>query len=254
MNSADENLPPDDPLRQTGPQEWTIVGSSWSRLAEDLFKVVTKPWWSDRDYLERDPGPFLNDPKRIATASLAQIRAMLTSCWRADRFSKGAWADAVYSGMILHILRRLEELRPAIMIERAIEIALQVHSGATDKAGVAYILHPLHLMLQMNTPEQQIVAVLHDTVEDSEGAVTLQTLRAEGFPEQIVTAVDALTKREGETYDSFISRLAPNPLARTVKLADLRHNADLTRIQSPSPEDYDRAQKYHRSIAYLESL
>jgi (p)ppGpp synthase/HD superfamily hydrolase len=143
---------------------------------------------------------------------------------------------------------------PLIMIERAIEIALKVHSGATDKAGVPYILHPLHLMLQMHTPEQQIVAVLHDTVEDSGGAVTLQTLRAEGFQEQIVTAVDALTKRDGESYDLFISRLAPNPLARIVKLADLRHNADLTRIQSPSAKDYERAQKYQRSIEYLESF
>ena len=130
-------------------------------------------------------------------------------------------------------------------LERAIEIAASAHRGDVDKAGDPYILHPLSLMLQFDDLDEMIVAVLHDTVEDS--SLTLGELKKEGFSDAVIAAVDALTKRDGETYEEFISRLSPNSLARQVKLADLEHNMDVRRLKSLTSNDLERIAKYHRS-------
>jgi (p)ppGpp synthase/HD superfamily hydrolase len=135
-------------------------------------------------------------------------------------------------------------------LERAIAIAALAHKGQVDKAGAPYVLHPLRMMLAVKTPEARIAAVLHDVVEDT--AVTLEELKGEGFPASVLEAVDALTKREGEDYEAFIRRVAPNPIAREVKLADLRDNSDLSRIAEPTERDRERIRKYQRAIAYLE--
>ena len=135
-------------------------------------------------------------------------------------------------------------------IERAIAIALAAHDGQVDKAGAPYIFHPLRMMLSLASLEERMVAVLHDVVEDSD--VTLDRLRAEGFPDAVVAAIDALTKRDGEEYEVFIRRVGPLPLARRVKLADLRDNADLSRISQLTEKDRQRLAKYRRAIATLE--
>lgn len=137
-------------------------------------------------------------------------------------------------------------------IERAIAIAAMAHEGQVDKAGAPYVFHPLRMMLSVGTPEARMAAVLHDVVEDT--SVTLEQLRAEGFPQEVIEAVEALTEREGEDYEAFIRRVAPNSIARQVKLADLRDNCDLSRIAQPTAKDYERIEKYRRAIAYLESL
>ena len=137
-------------------------------------------------------------------------------------------------------------------LERAIEIAAKAHAGQVDKAGAPYVLHPLRMMLAVRTPEARMVAVLHDVVEDAE--VTLEELRAEGFPAVVLEAVEALTSREGEDYEAFIRRVAPNPIAREVKLADLRDNSDLSRIADPTERDRERVRKYQRAIRFLEGL
>jgi (p)ppGpp synthase/HD superfamily hydrolase len=134
--------------------------------------------------------------------------------------------------------------------ERAIEIAAKAHAGQVDKAGQPYVLHPLRMMLAVTMPEARMAAVLHDIVEDT--TVTLDELRAAGFPATVLEAVEALTKREGEDYEAFIRRVAPNPIAREVKLADLRDNSDLSRISEPTERDRERIKKYSRAIAYLE--
>lgn len=126
------------------------------------------------------------------------------------------------------------------------------HEGQVDKAGMPYVLHPLRMMLSVDTPEGRMAAVLHDVVEDT--AVTLDQLRAEGFPEAVIEAVEALTKRDGEDYEAFILRVAPNPIARKVKLADLRDNCDLSRLAEPTEKDRQRIEKYRRAIDYLASL
>jgi (p)ppGpp synthase/HD superfamily hydrolase len=155
-------------------------------------------------------------------------------------------------------IERLDITKPG-SLERALEIAARVHANQTDKGGAPYILHPLRLMLSLQDPDERIVALLHDVIEDSRDTpheVTAECLRGQGFSDVVVTAVVALTKIKSgsweEPYDDFIARLAPNPLARRVKLADLSDNADLTRIPQPTPKDLERLEKYKRAIAYLE--
>ena len=134
-------------------------------------------------------------------------------------------------------------------LERAIEIAAKAHAGQVDKAGAPYVFHPLRMMLAVSSPEARMAAVLHDVVEDTD--VTFEQLQAEGFPTPVLEAVEALTRREGEDYEVFIRRVAPNPVAREVKLADLRDNSDLSRIAEPTERDRERIEKYRRAIAYL---
>jgi (p)ppGpp synthase/HD superfamily hydrolase len=144
-----------------------------------------------------------------------------------------------------------ETPRVPSLLEHAIAIATRAHKGQLDKAGAPYILHPLRLMLAMSTEEERLAAVLHDVVED--GGITVGQLRAAGMPDSVVKAVDLLTKRKGQEYDAFIRRLAPNSLARTVKLADLRDNSNLSRIANPTDEDQFRVRKYSQAIAVLEA-
>lgn len=134
-------------------------------------------------------------------------------------------------------------------LEKAIAISARAHEGQTDKGGSPYILHPLKVMLRLSHHDERIVAVLHDVVEDTH--VTLADLRNEGFSEAILAAIDALTKREGETYQAFIERAARDRLARRVKLADLAENSDLSRIDSPSQNDLERVEKYRKAAEYL---
>ncbi|KIP91853.1 HD domain-containing protein [Pseudomonas fluorescens] len=134
-------------------------------------------------------------------------------------------------------------------LERAIAIAATAHSGQVDKGGAPYILHPLKVMLRMNTLEERIVAVLHDVVEDC--GVSLDDLRGEGFSEEVLAAIAAVSKVPGESYDDFVDRAAQNPIGRVVKLADLEENSDISRIASPSWEDLERVEKYRRAIARL---
>ncbi len=127
-------------------------------------------------------------------------------------------------------------------LERAIEIAARAHAGQIDKAGEAYILHPLQVMLRVKGTHERIAAVLHDVVEDT--PITLAQLRAEGFAEAVIEAVDALTKRSGETRLEAAKRAAQNPIARAVKLADNTENMDLTRIANPTAKDFARLEEY----------
>lgn len=134
-------------------------------------------------------------------------------------------------------------------LERAIAIAATGHAGQVDKGGAPYILHPLKVMLRMTTLEERIVAVLHDVVEDC--GVSLDDLRKEGFSEDVLSAIESVTKVPGESYEDFVDRAAQNPIGRAVKLADLEENSDLSRIASPGWEDLERIEKYRRAIARL---
>jgi len=145
-------------------------------------------------------------------------------------------------------------MNPGTFLADAVALAARVHREQRDKAGMPYILHPLRLMLRQESEEAQIVAVLHDVLEDSPdtGApVTCADLREMGFGEDVVRAIDALTKREGESYDDFIDRLASNPLARQVKMADLEDNMDPRRLASLGGPDLERIAKYHRAWVRL---
>lgn len=135
------------------------------------------------------------------------------------------------------------------LLERAIAIALEAHGDQTDRTGKPYILHPLHLMMQMDDEVEMMVAVLHDVVEDSER--TAGDLRREGFPTEVVEAVALLTHEEGVAYDDYVQRIKPHPLARKVKMADLMHNMDVRRIAKIQDNDLERLKKYHRAWKIL---
>ncbi len=147
-----------------------------------------------------------------------------------------------------NILRRKKKL----YLDRAIELAKQHHEGQTDKAGKPYIEHPLRVMNQVESEEEKIVAVLHDIVEDTN--ISLNDLRNEGFSEEVVSAVECLTKQDGENYDSYIERISFNPLAVKIKLADLEDNRDLTRLPEVTDKDLKRIEKYDKALKKLTRL
>jgi len=132
-------------------------------------------------------------------------------------------------------------------------IAAEAHAGQTDKASAPYILHPLRVMLRLSGEDERIVAVLHDVCEDSPDW-TFDRLRAEGFPERVLEALDTVTKREGEDYEAFVLRAAAHPIGRRVKLSDLYDNSDLSRIANPTERDHQRLARYQRAIAVLEAV
>ena len=134
-------------------------------------------------------------------------------------------------------------------LEKAIALAVEAHQSQTDKAGQPYILHPLRVMMNMDSDEERMAAILHDVVEDS--AVTLDQLRRDGFPEPVIKTVDCLTRREGESYPDFITRASLDPIARKVKRADLLDNLDITRINNLTDRDLTRLSKYHRALKQI---
>jgi (p)ppGpp synthase/HD superfamily hydrolase len=135
-------------------------------------------------------------------------------------------------------------------LDRAIEIAVKAHAGQVDKGGEPYILHPLRVMLRMRTEAERIIAVLHDVVEDSD--YTFDDLRSEGFPADVIEALEAVTKLPGESRIDAAKRAAQNPLARAVKLADNAENSDLSRITAPTQKDLDRIEEYRKVRQILE--
>ncbi|MEY3304216.1 MAG: HD domain-containing protein [Pseudanabaena sp.] len=136
------------------------------------------------------------------------------------------------------------------LLALAIAIANQAHAGQLDKAGKPYILHPLTVMAQMDTLESKIVAVLHDAIEDSD--LKIEDLVEQGFPEFITDAIAAITKLEGEPYEVYILRVKSNAIARKVKIADMTHNMDISRISNPTEKDFQRLEKYQKVLQELQ--
>jgi (p)ppGpp synthase/HD superfamily hydrolase len=134
-------------------------------------------------------------------------------------------------------------------IEDAVSIAAGAHRGQKDKAGAPYLLHPLRMMLRMETEAAMMAAVLHDVVEDTEW--TLERLREAGFSEEVLEAVDCLTHREGESYEQFVERVRTNPVARQVKVADLEDNMNVRRMKQLGAKELERMEKYHRAWRVL---
>jgi (p)ppGpp synthase/HD superfamily hydrolase len=133
----------------------------------------------------------------------------------------------------------------------AIGLAASLHEGQLDKGGQPYILHALRVMMQMDTHQEQIVAVLHDSVEDTHADIG--GLKAD-FGGRVAEAIDALTKRKGESYDDYLCRVKSDELATKVKLADLKDNCDLSRLgRTPTIADRERLDKYLRARAILQS-
>ena len=123
---------------------------------------------------------------------------------------------------------------------KAMNLAYNAHHGQFDKGGVPYIFHPIHLAEQMDDEISTCVALLHDTVEDT--AVTLEDL-AKDFPAEVVNAVRLLTHDDDVEYFDYVRAIKANPIAVKVKLADLEHNSDPTRISNQGNAE-KRRQKY----------
>ena len=135
--------------------------------------------------------------------------------------------------------------------EKAYEIAKRAHLGQIDKAGEDYIKHPEKVASFVNSDEEKAVAYLHDVIEDTK--LTLEDLREYGFSEEVLKAVDVITKKKGQDYQTYLNFVKENKLARVVKLADLRHNSDLTRLINITEKDIERKEKYQKAIDFLNS-
>ena len=135
------------------------------------------------------------------------------------------------------------------LYDKALQIAIRAHKGQKDKAGHDYILHPIRVSERCDDPRAKIVALLHDTIEDTD--VTADYLREEGFTEEIVKAVLALTRSEGEEYNDYVRRAAQNELGRMVKRADLEDNMGIRRLPELTDRDVERLRKYLRAWQYI---
>lgn len=137
------------------------------------------------------------------------------------------------------------------MLGNAIAIAATCHVDQTDRGGKAYILHPLRMMMRLRTSDEELmaIAVLHDCVEDC--SITGDDLREAGMTERIIAGVLALTRIDGESYETFIERCALNKDATRVKLEDLRDNSDITRLKGLRQKDFKRLEKYSKAYEYL---
>ena len=133
----------------------------------------------------------------------------------------------------------------------ASKIAYKAHEGQTDKAGVPYIFHPIHIAEQMDSEESCVVALLHDVIENSD--ITLEIL-SKYFDDDIIAALRVLTKKENDDYVMYIKRVKTNKLATKVKIKDLEHNRDLTRLDEVTDKDRKRSMKYWEAIRYLEDI
>ncbi len=136
------------------------------------------------------------------------------------------------------------------LTKKALRIAFDVHKEQTDKTGLPYVFHPFHLAEQMQDEVTVCVALLHDVVED--GDVTFADLYDQGFTEEIVSAIKLLTHEPEVPYMDYVKALSTNPIAKAVKLADLRHNSDLSRLTIVDEWALARNKKYEAAIALLE--
>ncbi len=137
-------------------------------------------------------------------------------------------------------------------LEDAIMLAVISHQGQKEKNGSPYILHPIRVMGRVRTETEKMVAILHDVVEDT--GVTLEDLREKGFPSEVIAGVDAVSRRPSESYEAFIERLKPNPIARRVKIADIEDNMDIRRLDVLNERDLERSKRYREAWESLTTL
>ena len=131
-----------------------------------------------------------------------------------------------------------------------LKLCFEAHKEQVDKSGMPYVFHPFHLAEQMNTEETTIVALLHDLVEDTD--YTIEDLVDMGFDKSITDAIALMTHADNVAYMDYVRAIKDNPIAKTVKLADLKHNSDLTRLETVDEKALSRREKYLKAIAILQ--
>lgn len=150
-------------------------------------------------------------------------------------------------------MRLLDEQREKMnqLLELAIQVATEAHKGQTDKGGNPYILHPQAVAASLDSTENKIVAYLHDVIEDTD--ITLDDLERMGFTYRIVNSIRILTKSKDISYDDYLKSVKKDSNAWHVKMADIKHNMDISRIPEPTAKDYSRLEKYKKALKFLES-
>ena len=135
------------------------------------------------------------------------------------------------------------------LTKKALKLCFEAHKDQLDKSDMPYVFHPFHLAEQMTDEVTTIVALLHDVIEDTD--YTLENLRDMGFSEAALEAIALMTHAPDVPYMDYVAKIKTNPVARAVKLADLRHNSDMTRLDQVTPWDETRAEKYKKAMALL---
>ena len=136
------------------------------------------------------------------------------------------------------------------MTKKALKLCFDAHKDQVDKSGIPYVFHPFNVAERMMDEDCVIVALLHDVVEDAD--YTLDDLRAMGFSEAVLEALELMTHKPNVPYMDYIAKLKENPLACEVKHADLRHNSDLSRLGVITEKDLQRVKKYEKAMELLE--
>lgn len=135
------------------------------------------------------------------------------------------------------------------MTRKAMKLCFEAHKDQVDKSGMPYVFHPYHLAEQMHDEATTVVALLHDVVEDTE--YSIEDIRKMEFPEKIVTALQLMTHEESVPYMDYVLKLRKNPITKAVKLADLNHNSDLSRLNHVDEKALKRKEKYAEAIKLL---
>ena len=135
------------------------------------------------------------------------------------------------------------------LTKKAMKLSFEAHKDQVDKSGIPYVYHPFHLAEQMNTEETVVVALLHDVVEDTD--YTIQDMIEMGFPQSVTDALTLMTHSKNVPYLEYVVKLKENPIAREVKIADLRHNSDVSRLDTVDEKAIARIEKYKMAIAIL---
>ena len=135
------------------------------------------------------------------------------------------------------------------MTKKALKLSFEAHKNQVDKSGMPYVYHPFHLAEQMNDENTTIVALLHDVPEDTD--ITVEDIRKMGFNEEVCEALKLMTHDDNVPYMDYIKKLRNNQIAKTVKLADLKHNSDITRLDIVDEKALMRVEKYKRAMEEL---
>ena len=136
------------------------------------------------------------------------------------------------------------------LTKQALKLCFESHKEQTDKSGMPYVFHPFYLAEQMTDEETTVVALLHDVVEDTD--ITFEDLEKQGFSDEIVNVLKLLTHDKNTPYMDYVAEIKKNKIATKVKLADLRHNSDLSRLSVVDEKALKRKEKYEKAIKFLE--
>lgn len=136
------------------------------------------------------------------------------------------------------------------LTKKALRVCFDAHRDQVDKTGLPYVFHPFHLAEQMDDEISTVCALLHDVVEDT--PITFEDLLGMGFNENIIEVLKLLTHEEGVPYMDYVRKISTNSVAKKVKIADLKHNSDVTRLEVLNEYDLTRNEKYSKALAILE--